>query len=208
MEALLSECIIANQSFQLIEQLKAASAARQLAAQNWTLSLIYEELQFSMFSNDKKSSYSQGIALDFRMKGDAVESFIGELYKFITCDPSTLNIEWQQMIPIAYEVIHKIVAHALYRGQFLLSAFDTNKILADAIKPGGGGILHSIGDIKAIFCNKADDSESASDVNIAVEEKQIIQPQPPICVLPGGVDDAVQHWAVEMDRYENIIALP
>lgn len=194
---MLSECIIANQNPQSIEQLEVATAARRLAAQNWTLALIYEELQLSMFLNDANC---QVMALDFKMKGDAVESFIGELYTFITRDPSTLAEEWQQLIAVAYDALHKIVAHALYRSQFLLSAKDTSKLLADAIKPGGGGILHSITDIKVAFQNKPDITLDIDDSAIEVEEKLAAKSEPPSSFGPSWVDDEVQRWHIEIDR--------
>ncbi len=183
-----------------LEEISSLSTIRMQSAQNWTLALLYEELNMPSFVKLKKNAIKK--PLDFKDKGDVMESFIGELHKFISLGPSALPDNKKILIPIAKDVLQKIVSHALYRGQFLRSLDEIKRIQADAEKPGGGGLLQSKNDVKAVCQIEVNSTIDASYVE---ELEAGAEPSEAIPIKQTTVDDKISGVLVSQDEICKVV---
>jgi hypothetical protein len=107
--------------------------SRSAAGRNWTLALLYEELQLSQLSSSLELSRPSSEHFDFKMKGDIFESLLGELYT--SASQLIHGDEEEKLQDLTVNVIRSIVSFSLYRSQFLRSQEEIDLRMRTDISP-------------------------------------------------------------------------
>lgn len=152
------------------DTLSRLSSCCRMAGQNNNLALLFEELKLFMYSSS--SSAIPLASYDFKMKGDAVEALVGELYRlFLTLPPTEL-----QQLGLIKNTVDEIICAALYRSKHLLSRDEVDRRIALSMGPGeGGGQIKTRNDaMKAVLSTRTDIDLSTNIEDDEDEGEEII----------------------------------